>query len=122
MSVLASTVVGELMRRTSLPGEAVDDVVFGQGYPNGEAPALGRVAALDAGLPVEVPGLQIDRRCGAGLQALTLACMEVQTGVADVVLAGGGESMSQAEFYAPALRWGVRAGPWRSRTASHARG
>ncbi len=110
VSVLAATVVGELVRRTSLPGEAVDDVVFGQGYPNGEAPALGRVAALDAGLPVEVPGLQIDRRCGAGLQALTLACMEVQTGVADVVLAGGGESMSQAEFYAPALRWGVKGG------------
>ncbi|HUH81359.1 MAG TPA: acetyl-CoA C-acetyltransferase [Solirubrobacteraceae bacterium] len=110
VSVLAATVIEELLQRTSLPGELVDDVVFGQGYPNGEAPALGRVAALDAGLPVEVPGLQIDRRCGAGLQALTLACMEVQTGVADVVLAGGAESMSQAEFYAPALRWGVKGG------------
>ena len=85
-------------------------MVFGQGYPNGEAPALGRVAALDAGLPVEVPGLQIDRRCGAGLQAMTLPCMQVQTGVADVVLAGGAESMSQAEFYATGMRWGVKGG------------
>ncbi|HTQ68888.1 MAG TPA: acetyl-CoA C-acetyltransferase [Solirubrobacteraceae bacterium] len=110
VSVLAATVIGALLERTSLPGDAVDDVVFGQAYPNGEAPAIGRVAALDAGLPVEVPGLQIDRRCGAGLQALTLACMEVQTGVADVVLAGGAESMSQAEFYAPSLRWGVKGG------------
>ena len=110
VSVLAARVIEELLARTSLPGEAVDDVIFGQGYPNGEAPAIGRLAALDAGLPVEVPGLQIDRRCGAGLQALTLACMEVQTGVADVVLAGGAESMSQAEFYATGMRWGVKGG------------
>ena len=61
--------IRELVARAGLPGEDVDDVIFGQGYPNGEAPALGRVAALDAGLPVEVPGLQVDRRCGAGLQA-----------------------------------------------------
>jgi acetyl-CoA C-acetyltransferase len=110
VSVLASSVIAELLRRTSIPPEAVDDVILGQGYPNGEAPALGRVAALDAGLPVEVPGLQIDRRCGAGLQAVMLACMEVQTGACDLVLAGGAESMSQAEFYATGLRWGVKGG------------
>jgi acetyl-CoA C-acetyltransferase len=110
VTVLAATVIGELLARTGLPGDAVDDVILGQGYANGEAPALGRVAALDAGLPVEVPGLQVDRRCGAGLQAITLACMEVQTGVADVVLAGGAESMSQAEFYATGMRWGVKGG------------
>jgi acetyl-CoA C-acetyltransferase len=107
-TVLAATVIEELVRRTSLPPEAIDDVVLGQGYPNGEAPAIGRVAALDAGLPIEVPGLQVDRRCGAGLQAIMLACMEVQTGVADVALAGGAESMSQAEFYATGMRWGVK--------------
>ncbi len=66
VSVLAATVLRELLARTELPPEAVDDVILGQGYPNGEAPAIGRVAALDAGLPVEVPGLQVDRRCGAG--------------------------------------------------------
>ena len=110
VSVLASSVIAELMRRTSIPPEAVEDVIFGQGYPNGEAPAIGRVAALDAGLPVEVPGLQIDRRCGAGLQAITLACMQVQTGASELVLAGGAESMSQAEFYATGLRWGVKGG------------
>jgi acetyl-CoA C-acetyltransferase len=109
-TVLAATVIEELVRRTSLPPDAIDDVVLGQGYPNGEAPAIGRVAALDAGLPIEVPGLQVDRRCGAGLQAIMLACMEVQTGVADVALAGGAESMSQAEFYATGMRWGVKGG------------
>ncbi|MGH8994476.1 MAG: acetyl-CoA C-acetyltransferase [Acidimicrobiales bacterium] len=106
---LASTVIAEVLTRTGLPGEAVDDVVLGQGYPNGEAVALGRTAALDAGLPISVPGLQIDRRCGAGLQAVLFAAMEVQTGAADVVLAGGAESMSQTEYYTTAMRWGARA-------------
>jgi len=109
-TALASSVIAELVRRTSIPPEAIDDVILGQGYPNGEAPAIGRVAALEAGLPIEVPGLQVDRRCGAGLQAIMLGCMEVQTGVADLVLAGGVESMSQAEFYATGMRWGVKGG------------
>ncbi len=107
---LASTVIAELVARTSLPAREIDDVILGQCYPSGEAPAIGRVAALDAGLPVQVPGLQLDRRCGSGLQAVMLGCMQVQTGAADLVLAGGAESMSQAEFYALGLRWGVKGG------------
>ena len=107
---LATTVIKELLARTGLPPDAVDDVLLGQGYANGEAPALGRVAALDAGLPVDVPGLQIDRRCGSGLQAVLEAAMQVQTGVADLVLAGGAESMSQTELYSTGLRWGARSG------------
>ncbi|MFA9430245.1 acetyl-CoA C-acetyltransferase [Egicoccus sp. AB-alg2] len=107
---LAATVVRALLERTGLDPEAIDDVVFGQGYPGGEAPAIGRVAALDAGLPVEVPGLQVDRRCGSGLQAVVDAAMRVQTGIAEVVLAGGAESMSQVEFYTDRIRWGVKAG------------
>jgi acetyl-CoA C-acetyltransferase len=91
-----------------LPPEVVDDVIFGQCYPNGEAPALGRVAALDAGLPVEVGGVQVDRRCGSGLQAIIYAAMQVQTNVSDVVIAGGAESMSLVEFSSPAPRWGVK--------------
>jgi acetyl-CoA C-acetyltransferase len=109
-AALAASVIGELKRRASLPPEAIDEVILGQCYPNGEAPAIGRVAALDAGLPVEVPGLQLDRRCGSGLQAITVACMLIQTGAADLVLAGGTESMSQAEFYALGMRWGVKGG------------
>jgi acetyl-CoA C-acetyltransferase len=107
---LAATVIEALVQRTSLPPGEIDDVILGQGYPNGEAPAIGRVAALDAGLGIEVPGLQIDRRCGAGLQAIMLGCMQVQTGASELVLAGGAESMSQAEFYAMGIRWGVRGG------------
>ncbi len=107
---LAATLVGSIVRRAKLRGSDVDDVVLGQCYPNGEAPALGRVAALDAGLPIETPGLQVDRRCGSGLQAVLYAAMQVQSGASDLVLAGGAEIMSQAEFYATDIRWGNRNG------------
>jgi acetyl-CoA C-acetyltransferase len=95
VTTLAATVIKGLLERTQLDPSAVDDVIFGQCYPNGDAPAIGRVAALDAGLPVEVPGYQVDRRCGSGTTALVTAAMQVQTGVSDVVLAGGAESMSR---------------------------
>jgi acetyl-CoA C-acetyltransferase len=109
-SRLAATVIEALLERSGIAPDLVDDVILGQGYANGEAPAIGRVAALDAGLPVEVPGLQIDRRCGSGLQAVCDAAMRVQTGIADVVIAGGAESMSSVEFYSDAIRWGVKGG------------
>lgn len=105
---LAERVVGELVRRTKLDPAAVDDVIFGQCYPNGEAPAIGRIAALNAGLGIRVPGLQIDRRCGSGLQAVIDAAMRVQTGACDLVIAGGAESMSQAEHYVLGGRFGLR--------------
>ncbi len=111
VTTLAATAISGLMKRTGVDPAAVDEVILGQGYPNGEAPALGRVAALDAGFGVEVPGLQVDRRCGSGLQAVLDAAMRVQTGVADVVLAGGAESMSQAEHYVTGARWGLKGRP-----------
>ena len=105
---LAAAVLSELVARTAVDPEAIDDVIFGQCYPNGEAPAIGRVAALDAGLPIRTPGLQVDRRCGSALQAVLDAAMRVQTGACDVVVAGGAESMSQAEHYALGVRFGVK--------------
>src|SRR5256885_1332622 len=109
--VLASTVIRALLERTGLAPDAVDDVLLGHCYPTMDAPAIGRVAALDAGLPVTAGGLQIDRRCGSGLQAVLYGAMQVQSGVSDVVLAGGAESMSNAPFYSTAMRWGTGAGP-----------
>ncbi|UZJ23842.1 acetyl-CoA C-acetyltransferase [Rhodococcus antarcticus] len=105
---LAVAVVRELVARTGITGAQVDDVILGQANPSGENPAIGRIVALDAGLGIEVPGLQVDRRCGSGLQAVLQACMQVQTGASDLLLAGGVESMSQVEFYAQGMRWGVR--------------
>ncbi|HUQ62073.1 acetyl-CoA C-acetyltransferase [Lentzea sp.] len=107
---LATAVLTELVRRTGLREGDVDDVVLGQGYANGESPAIGRIAALDAGLGTGVPGLQVDRRCGSGLQAVLYAAGQVATGAASVVVAGGVESMSQVEHYALGLRTGVRSG------------
>jgi acetyl-CoA C-acetyltransferase len=90
---LAATTLVEPVRRTGLQGGDVDDVVLGQCYPNGEAPAIGRIAALDAGLGAGVAGVQVDRRCGSGLQAVLYAIGQVATGAARVVVAGGVETM-----------------------------
>jgi acetyl-CoA C-acetyltransferase len=105
---LAAAVLRELARRTGIKGTDVDDVILGQVYPNSEAPAIGRVAALDAGLGTEVPGMQLSRQCGSSLQAVINAAMCVQTGAADLIIAGGTESMSQAEYYVMGARWGLR--------------
>ncbi|MBO2449171.1 acetyl-CoA C-acetyltransferase [Actinomadura barringtoniae] len=105
---LAAGVIKALVERTGLPGEAIDEVILGQCNPNSDAPAIGRVAALDAGLPVEVGGVQVDRRCGSGLQAVLDAAMQIQTEVSDLILAGGVESMSSAPFYTTEARWGIR--------------
>ena len=107
---LASTVIKEALTRTQLDPAKVDDVILGHGYPSGENPAIGRLASLKAGLPIEVPGYQLDRRCSSGLQAILNACMLVQTENADVVIAGGVESMSNAEYYVNESRWGGRFG------------
>ncbi|MDT5093758.1 MAG: acetyl-CoA C-acetyltransferase [Mycobacterium sp.] len=95
-----------LLDRTGLAPDAVQDVILGHCYPNSEAPAIGRVVALDAGLPVTVPGMQVDRRCGSGLQAVIQACMQVLNGDNDIVIAGGAESMSNVAFYSTDMRWG----------------
>src|SRR6516225_9165541 len=107
---LAATVIKALVARTRIDPARVEDVVFAQSYANSEAPCIGRWAALHAGLPVETPGLQIDRRCGGGLQAVITAAMMVATGAADVVVAGGVESMSNIEHYTTTARWGSRSG------------
>ena len=94
---LAAGLLTELLSRTGLRQGDVDDVILGQCYPNGEAPAIGRIAALDAGLGTSVPGAQVDRRCGSGLLAVLYAAGMVATGAARCVVAGGAESMSQVE-------------------------
>ncbi|MFB9310526.1 acetyl-CoA C-acetyltransferase [Agromyces hippuratus] len=96
---LATTVLTALLDRTGVDPAAIDAVIAAQGYPTMEAPAIGRVAALDAGFGVATTGYQLDRRCGSGLQAVLNAAMEVQTGVADAVIALGVESMSNAPLY-----------------------
>ncbi|MCZ4498354.1 MAG: catF [Marmoricola sp.] len=105
---LATQTLRALLDRTGLPAESVEDVRFGQCYPNGESPAIGRIAALNAGFPVSVPGSQVDRRCGSALQAVIDSSMQVATGAGDLLVAGGAESMTNVEFYTDQIRFGVR--------------
>jgi acetyl-CoA C-acetyltransferase len=107
---LGATVIKAVLEQTGLEPDKIDEVILGHGYPSGEEPAIGRLCALKAGLPIEVPGYQLDRRCSSGLQSILNACMMVQTGNADVVLAGGVESMSRVEFYTTDMRGGSRLG------------
>src|SRR5262249_58857834 len=106
----AATAIKAVLERTGIDPEIIDDVSFAQSYVNGETPCIGRWAALHAGLPVSVPGLQVDRRCGGGLQAVVTAAMMVQTGAADVVLAGGARATTNVAVYTPADRRGAGAG------------
>jgi len=107
---LAAITLRALVARSGIDPERIDDVVMAQSYANSETPCVGRWAALQAGLPVHVPGMQLDRRCGGGLQAVATAAMMVQSGAADVVIAGGVESMSNIEYYTTNMRWGTRTG------------
>lgn len=107
---LGATVARAVVQRTGLDPARVEDVIFAQSYTSGETPCTGRWVALQAGFPIEVAGMQLDRRCGGGVQAIATAAMMVQTGAADVVMAGGVESMSNVEYYTTDMRWGKRAG------------
>lgn len=107
---LAATTVRAVVEKSGIDPARIDDVVFAQSYASSETPCVGRWAALQAGLPVTVPGMQLDRRCGGGLQAVATAAMMVQSGAADVVIAGGVESMSNIEYYSTDMRWGARSG------------
>jgi acetyl-CoA C-acetyltransferase len=110
VETLAAAVVKAVVARSGIDPARIEDVVFAQSYANGETPCIGRWAALAADLPIEVPGSQVDRRCGGGLQAIVNGAMMVQTGAADVVIAGGVESMSNVEYYTTDMRGGARAG------------
>ncbi|MDF2231993.1 acetyl-CoA C-acetyltransferase [Albimonas sp. CAU 1670] len=105
---LGAAVVKALMERTEIAPEDVDDVLFAQCYPSMEAPALGRVVGLDAGLPETAGGLQLDRRCGSGLQAIIYGCLQVASGGSDLVIVGGAESMSNASFFTHEGRYGAK--------------
>jgi len=107
---LAAHAVRSVVEHSGIDPERIEDVVFAQSYANSEAPCIGRWAALAAGLPIEVPGMQLDRRCGGGLQSIATAAMMVSSGTCDVVLSGGVESMSNIEYYTTTMRGGARAG------------
>ncbi|MBN1907464.1 MAG: thiolase family protein [Deltaproteobacteria bacterium] len=103
-----AVVLNEVIRRAGIGSESVDEVVMGHAYQNGECANGARMALLEAGWPVSITGIVVDRRCCSGLDAINIGVMKIQTGNADIVVAGGMESMSLAEMYVPGdIRWGL---------------
>lgn len=107
---LVALILREVLRRSEIDAERVDEVIVAQSYQSSEAPCIGRYAASLAGLPDDIGGYSVDRRCGSGLQAVIDASMQVQTGAAECVLVAGVESMSNIEYYSTHMRWGARLG------------
>jgi acetyl-CoA C-acetyltransferase len=108
--VLGKIVIEEAIRRAGIePGE-VDEVIMGQTKQSADCANLARVAALRAGLPVEVPAYTIMRQCGSGLQAIHNAAAQIMIGEANIVVAGGVENMSKAPYYLRGARYGYGAG------------
>lgn len=105
---LAAQVLNEVMRRSGIKPEWVDEVIMGQSYQNGEYVNIARMALLTAGWPESVPGVTMDRRCCTGLDVVCFAAMKIFSGQADIIAAGGVESMSNAEFYMTGdVKWGI---------------
>jgi acetyl-CoA C-acetyltransferase len=107
---LSQIVIAEALKRAQVEPEAVDEVIFGQAKQSADAANLARVAALKAGLPVEVPAYTVMRQCGSGLQAVNNAAQAIMSGVNTIVVAGGVESMSTAPYYLRGARYGYNAG------------
>ena len=105
---LAALVLNAVIKKAGITPDQVDEVIMGQSYQNGEYVNIARMGLLNAGWPEEIPGLTIDRRCCTGLETIRLASALIQSGQAEIIVAGGVESMSNAEFYLPGnIKWGV---------------
>lgn len=105
---LASLVLQEAAKKAKIDPAMIDDVVMGSAYQNGECANGARMAVLDAGWPDTIPGVMLDRRCCSGLDTIFYGAMKIQTGNADLIIAGGMESMSQGELYIPGdIKWGL---------------
>ncbi|MDD4355634.1 MAG: thiolase family protein [Smithellaceae bacterium] len=105
---LASLVLQAAIKKTGIDPAIIDDVIMGSAYQNGECANGARMAVLDAGWPDTIPGIMLDRRCCSGLDTIFYGAMKIQTGNAELVIAGGMESMSQGELYIPGdIKWGL---------------
>lgn len=107
---MAAAVLKAILSRTGVKASQVDGVIIGQSKQSADQPNIARLAALLAGVPVEVPGFTVHRQCGSGMQAVHSAAQEIMCGFSEVVLAGGVESMSNAPYYLRQARSGYRAG------------
>jgi acetyl-CoA C-acetyltransferase len=107
---LSEKVMREALKRSNVDGKDIDEVVWGHAKQSSDVPNLARLAALRAEVPIEVPGYTVHRQCGSGIQAINNAAQQIISGLSDVVLAGGAESMSTAPYYLRKARYGYGAG------------
>ncbi len=107
---LGSLVIKEALNRANVKGDQVDNVLMGHVLQAGLGQNTARQALIHAGIPQEVPAMTINKVCGSGLRAVSLAAQLIKAGDADIVVAGGMESMSQAPFASMNSRWGLRMG------------
>ena len=107
---LGVAVIKEALSRANISGEVIDEVIMGNVITAGLGQNPARQAAVKAGLPIEVPAMTINKVCGSGLRAVSLAYQMIQSGEADAVVAGGMENMSAAPYVVPNARWGARMG------------
>lgn len=103
--------IREVMKRAGITGDQVDEVIYASGYRTGDLPInSARVMAVKAGIPIEKPQFTISKACAGSIKAITLAAQVIKSGDADVIIAGGMESMSNATFMLKQARWGYRLG------------
>ena len=95
---LASLVLNEVINRVDIQSDQVDEVILGQSYQNGEYVNIARMGLLTAGWPETIPGITIDRRCCTGLDVIRYAASLIMSDQAEIIVAGGVESMSNTEF------------------------
>lgn len=107
---MGAMVVREAVKRAGIEPSVVDEVIIGQVGEVAENGFVARAISLKAGMPKETTAYSVNRQCGSGLQSIADAVMEIQTGQADVVVAGGAENISQLPYYVKDARWGARMG------------
>lgn len=107
---LASTVIEDVLKKGNISASEVEEVILGQAKQSADASNLARVASLRSGLPIETPAYTVHRQCGSGVQSINSAAQQIMTGISDIIIAGGAESMSTAPYYLRNIRFGLKAG------------
>lgn len=105
---LGGLAIREALQRAGIEGKQVDEVVYGMVVPAGQGQIPGRQASIKGGIPHEVPVVTINKVCGSALKAVTLGAQMIKAGDADIIVAGGMESMSNIPYVLENMRWGAR--------------
>ncbi|MEA4923332.1 MAG: acetyl-CoA C-acetyltransferase [Eubacteriaceae bacterium] len=107
-STLGAIAVKEAIKRAGIKSEEIDEVLMGCVLQGGLGQNIARQISIEAGIPIEVPSMTLNKVCGSGLRAIELAAQIIKAGDADIIVAGGAENMSKTGYAVPSARWGAR--------------